>query len=165
MAAHQSFYNRYMLTRNRHVRSVKAGRHGLRRKPAQTSLCSFGWAMATHQGPARWSPPLGGDAARSRPSAGSRWLAGDPTACATIGLDAPMEGDRRGRDHQHATYRLQIRFDEIAICSSRTLSTDTARVGPTEPAGCPRLIDSSAETSPRRASRRSRCPWRRDSLS
>lgn len=69
MAAHQSFYNRYMLTRNRHVRSVKAGRHGLRRKPAQTSLCSFGWAMATHQGPARWSPPLGGDAARSRPSA------------------------------------------------------------------------------------------------
>jgi len=69
MAAHQSFYNRYMLTRNRHVRSVKAGRHGLRRKPAQTSLCLFGWAMATHQGPVRWSTPLGGDAARSRPSA------------------------------------------------------------------------------------------------
>ena len=69
MAAHHSFYNRYMLTRNRHVRSVKAGRHGLRRKPAQTSVCSFGWAMATHQGPARWSPPLSGDAARSRPSA------------------------------------------------------------------------------------------------
>jgi hypothetical protein len=69
MAAHQPFYNRYMLTRNRHVRSVKAGRHGLRRKPAQTSLCSFGWAMATHQGPSRWSPTLGGDAARCRPSA------------------------------------------------------------------------------------------------
>jgi hypothetical protein len=73
MAAHQSFYNRYMLTRNRHVRSVKAGRHGLRRKPAQTSLCSFGWAMATHQGPARWSPPLGSDAhALDHPLA---WLA------------------------------------------------------------------------------------------
>ena len=105
MAAHQSFYNRYMLTRNRHVRSVKAGRHGLRRKPAQTSLCSFGWAMATHQGPARWSPPLGGDAARSRPSASvprGGWQE-IPQRAPRLGPTPPW-GDRRGRDHQHATY-------------------------------------------------------------
>jgi hypothetical protein len=50
-----AFYNRYMLTRNRHVHSVMAGRQGLRRN---LSVFTRGWAMATHPALCAGHPPL-----------------------------------------------------------------------------------------------------------
>jgi hypothetical protein len=41
VAIHQSFYDRFTLTRNRHVRSVVAGRHG-RAKSQARSFCVHG---------------------------------------------------------------------------------------------------------------------------
>jgi hypothetical protein len=83
-----------MLTRNRHIRSVVAGRHGPWRKSSPRRPPSPGWAVAIHPSLARWSPSALGDAACASTihCARARWLAGISQRAATIGRGGPHRG-------------------------------------------------------------------------
>jgi hypothetical protein len=71
-----------MLTRNRHVRSVMAGRQGLRRN---LSVFTRGWAMATHPALCAGHRPLVVMGVTvDHPQRGSRWLAGSSWRAHTL---------------------------------------------------------------------------------